>query len=137
MRIAVRYFTRSGNTKKVADAIASAVGASSAPLSSPVKKPVDLLFLGGSVYGFGVDDALKAFVSELDPELVKKVAVFSTSAVVPSGCPQIKKLVDEKGIPLAKEDFHCRGKFAFLHSGRPNSDDLKAVATFAKNAAKE
>jgi flavodoxin len=136
MKIAVKYFSRSGNTKKLAETIAQAVGLTATPISAPVAKPVDLLILGGSVYGFGVDNALKTFIGELTPELVKKVAVFSTSAVVSSAYPYIKKLVEAKGISMASQEYHCRGSFGPLHKNRPNEEDLKAAAAFAKNVAK-
>lgn len=38
MNIAVRYYTRSGNTKKLADAIANAVSAEAKDLSNSLEK---------------------------------------------------------------------------------------------------
>jgi flavodoxin len=133
MKIAVRYFTRSGNTKKLADAIGAAVGSPALPITSPLEEAVDLLFLGGSVYAFGIDDALKDFIARLSPDQVKKAVVFSTAAVVISAYPHIKKLLDEKGIPAAAEEYHCRGEFSVFHKGRPNGKDLAGAAAFAKS----
>ena len=48
MKIAVRYYTKTGNTKRLAEAIAEAVGVEALPISEPVGEPVDLLFLGNS-----------------------------------------------------------------------------------------
>ena len=50
MKIAVRYYTRSGNTKKLAEAIAKAVGAEAKTVDEPLWEDVDILFLGSSVY---------------------------------------------------------------------------------------
>ena len=36
MKIAVRYYTKTGNTKKLAEAIGKAVGAEALPISTPV-----------------------------------------------------------------------------------------------------
>lgn len=133
MNCEVRYFTRSGNTKKLADAIGGAVGVAARPIGEPVAGPVDLLFLGGSVYGGGIDDALRAFIAQLRPEQVKKAAVFSTAAVVPSAYPEIKKCLEARGIPVAQREFHCRGRFTLLHLGRPNQQDLDHAMAFAKD----
>ena len=48
MKIAVRYYTKTGNTKKLAEAIGNAVGAEALPISVPITEPVDVLFLGNS-----------------------------------------------------------------------------------------
>ena len=40
MKIAVRYYTKTGNTKKLAEAVANAVGAEALPISVPVAEPV-------------------------------------------------------------------------------------------------
>lgn len=45
MKTAIRYFTRSGNTKKLADAIAGAVGVPALTVAEPLREPVDTLFL--------------------------------------------------------------------------------------------
>ena len=48
MKVAVRYYTKTGHTKKLAEAVAGAVGAEALPISTPVSEPVDILFLGNS-----------------------------------------------------------------------------------------
>ena len=44
----------------------------------------------------------------------------------------MKKLLDEKSIPMEKEEFYCKGSFGPLHKGKPNEKDLKDVSEFAK-----
>ena len=63
MKVAVRYHSRTGNTKKVALAIAEALGVDAKDASVPLEEKVDILFLGSAVYAAGVDDAMKAFVA--------------------------------------------------------------------------
>ena len=46
MKTAVRYYTKTGNTKRLAEAVAGAVGAEALPISVPVTEPVDVLFFG-------------------------------------------------------------------------------------------
>ncbi|MBE7719893.1 flavodoxin family protein [Lacrimispora indolis] len=134
MNTAVRYFTRGGNTKKVADAIANAAGVEAKNCSAPLTEPVDLLFLGGSVYWGGIDKNLKQFIEQLDPAMVKSVAVFGTSALKKEPDREIEKLIGNKGIPVSSRSFHCRGEFSAVHKGHPDGDDLKKAAAFARTA---
>ena len=131
MKIAVRYYSRGGNTKKLADAIANAVDVDAETTSVPLTEDVDILFLGSSVYANGVDNAIKEFVNGISVK-VSKVVNFSTAALVKSSYRQVSKLLEGKHIPFAKEEFYCRGSFAMMHKGRPNADDCKAAAEFAR-----
>ena len=131
MNIAVRYYSRGGNTKKIAEAIAEAVGAEAKTGSEPLSEDVDILFLGSAPYAFDVDDEVKKFISSIHVS-VGKVVNFSTSAAVKSTRKYIEKLLAEKKIPIAEEEFSCRGAFAMLHKGRPNESDQKAAAEFAR-----
>jgi hypothetical protein len=45
---------------------------------------------------------------------------------------KIKKEADKVGIPMDEREFHCKGQFKAMNKGRPNEDDLKAAAEFAK-----
>ena len=65
MEIAVSYFSRGGNTKKVAEAVAKSAGTTAKDCSEPLKESVDLLFLGGAVYGFELDDNMKEYIRRL------------------------------------------------------------------------
>lgn len=136
MNIAVRYYSRGGNTKKVAEAIAKTANTEALDCSSAISEPVDLLFLGGSVYGFGLDDNTKNYIANLDPSLVKKAALFGTSAIVKNGNEEMEKLFHDKGITVLTENFYCRGAFTIMHRGHPNETDLKNAADFASNAIK-
>lgn len=131
MKVAIRYFSRGGNTKKLADAIAKAVGVEAKTVSKPLTEDVDILFLGSSVYAYGVDDAVKEFINGIDVK-IGKVVNFSTAALIKSTYKQIAKLLAAKNIPLAKEEFACKGSFAMMHRGKPDDADCKAAAEFAK-----
>ena len=136
MKIAVRYFSRGGNTKKLADAISKAVGVEAETASVPLTEDVDILFLGSSVYANGVDSAIKEFVRGINVK-VGKVVNFSTAALIKSSYKQVAKLLEEKHIPFAKEEFYCRGSFTVMHRGRPNADDCEAAAEFARKVISE
>lgn len=136
MQFAVRYASRGGNTKKVADAIAGAVGVAAAPVSTPLADKVDLLFLGSGIYAGGIDASLKAFIGTLAQDRVGAVAVFSTSAIKKTAYPEIRQLVEAQGIRVMESDFHCRGQFTVMHRGRPNAQDLSDAAAFARKLEK-
>ena len=130
MKVAVRYYSRTGNTKKLAEAIAKAVHAEAKTTDEPLREEVDILFLGSSVYANGVDGNIKMFIRNLNVR-VGKVVNFITAALVKSTYKQVGKLLAEKHIPLAQEEFYCRGSFVMLHRGRPDENDLKAASSFA------
>ena len=131
MKIEVRYYTRSGNTKKLAEAIAKAVGAEAKTVEEPLREDVDILVLGSSVYAYGVDDSIKKFISNIDVT-VGKVVNFSTAALIKSTYKQVGKLLAEKGIAQAEEEFYCKGSFGPMHKGKPDEKDCEAAAAFAK-----
>ena len=45
---------------------------------------------------------------------------------------KVKTRADKVGIPVDEKEFHCRGEFKGLHKGRPDAEDIKAAADFAK-----
>ena len=66
MKYAVRYYTKTGNTKRLAEAVAEALGVEALPVSEPVTEPVDILLLGNSYYAFTIDPEVRSFVRSLD-----------------------------------------------------------------------
>ena len=48
----------------------------------------------------------------------------------------VKAEADKAGIPMDEREFHCRGEFKGIHKGRPNEDDLRAAAEFARKIMK-
>ena len=131
MKAAIRYYTRGGNTEKLALAISKATGLPAETIDVPLLEDVDILFLGSSVYGFDVDVQVKQFISNIDVK-VGKVVNFSTACLVKSTYKQVGKLLAEKNIPLAKEEYYCRGSFGPMHKGRPNQQALQAAEAFAR-----
>ncbi len=131
MNIAIRYYTRSGNTKKLAEAIVDAVKVDAEDVTVSLTKKVDILFLGCSYYAFDVDEAVKKFILE-NGKNIGKIVCFGTSAVMKSMIKPVKKVADAAGVQVAKDDFHCKGSFGPMHKGKPDENDLKRAADFAK-----
>ena len=130
-KIAIRYFSKTGNTQKLANEIADVTGCVAQTTDIPVKDKTDILFLGASVYWGGIDNQVKEFIRTLDAKKIGKVSVFSTSALVERAYPEIKKLIQAQGISTIEENFYCRGQFKVLHRGRPDESDRKAVREYA------
>ena len=130
MKVAVRYFSRGGNTKKIAEAIARGAGVEAATVEKPLKEDIDILFLGSAPYAFDVDNAIKKFISDVNVQVGKAVN-FSTAAVAKSTRKYVAGLLNQKNIPLAEKEFACRGTFAIFHKGKPDDSDCERAAQFA------
>lgn len=83
MKILVTYYTGTGNTEKVANAIKDGVTGHEVDIL-PVKSvdpnklsSYDLVFLGSGIYGFNVSRKLKSLIKKA-PELPSKFAYFYT-----------------------------------------------------------
>ena len=135
MKIAVRYYTKTGNTKRLAEAVAEALGVEAFPITEPVSEPVDLLLLGNSYYAFTIDPEVRDFVRSLDKSKVGRIVNFGTAAMLNSTYRKVKAEADKAGIPMDPREFHCRGQFKGAHKGRPNDEDLKAAEAFAREIA--
>lgn len=136
MKVAVRYYTKTGNTKRLAEAVAKAVGAEALPVSTPIDEPVDILFLGNSYYAFTIDPEVRSFIRSLDPKLVGRIVNFGSAAMMNSTWKKVKAEADKAGIQMDKREFHCKGEFKGVHKGKPDAEDLKAAAAFAETFMK-
>ena len=132
MTFAVRYYTKTGNTKRLAEAIAKELGVEALPISEPVDEAVDYLFLGNSYYAFSIDPEVKTFVASLDKEKVGKIVNFGSAAMLNSTYKKVKEVADKVGVVMDEREFHCKGEFKGLHKGRPNDNDIAAAVQFVK-----
>jgi flavodoxin len=135
MNYALRYYSKGGNTKKLAEALSGVLGVDALPIDAAraaISEETDILFLGSAPYAFDIDPVFKAYLERLDASLVKKAAVFSTSALTKSIYPYVKKVLDAKGIALDPRYYNCHGAFKFMHKGRPNATDVEAAQAWAK-----
>ena len=132
MKVAVRYYTKTGNTRRLAEAVAEAVGTEALPLSAGIEEKVDILFLGNSYYAFSIDPEVRDFIRSLDSEKVGCIVNFGSAAMLNSTWKKVKAEADKAGIAMDEREFHCKGEFKGLHKGKPDGEDLKAAAEFAR-----
>ena len=107
MKIAIRYQSRGGNTKAVAEAIGNIVGVDAKTIESPIDEVVDILFVGGGVYMWDIDKSLKAFLETLNENAVKSIAAFSTGGSF-SGTNKICQIAKAIGIHVCKQDMSLK-----------------------------
>jgi len=129
----VVYATKTQHSKKIAEAIAQALGVEAVNIEQrPEPKPADLLFIVGGIYGGQCNPSLLAYAEKLDSSLVKRV-VLVTSSVSVTGRKQtaLRDILVKKGISVADE-LTCTGSFLFVKLGHPSQQDLKTIADAAK-----
>lgn len=136
MKINVRYTSRTGNTKKLADAIGNELDINAKTASTPLDEYTDILFLGSALYALQLDTEMINFIKTLSPDTVGKIYCFSTTSLLQSSYNTLSKALLKQGLKLEKLEFHCRGKFGALYAERPNKTDIKNVKIFAKKAIK-
>ncbi len=132
MMIEVRYYSKTGNTATIADAIAKQAGVVAKPINEPIYGEVDLLFLGTGLYAFDIDPELKDYILTLNPDKIKKVVVFSTAAIVKSAYEKTKKHLQAQGLTVSDDEYHCPGHYMILRKGHPNGEDIKRAEQFAR-----
>lgn len=106
---AVRYYSKLGNTKTIAEAIAKGAGVPAVSIDDEpeLKEKVDVLFLGGAPYANIMAPELRAYAQKLEKEHVGKVVLFTTSNWSRRTVLALKKLLREKGIPVEEEYFYA------------------------------
>jgi len=87
MNCAVVYFSRSGNTKKLADGVAEVLGVTASDITTSLTEKTDLVFLGSSLYAGGFDPAVGEFIRK-NADKIGKLVCFGSSA---SGTSTAKK----------------------------------------------
>ena len=107
--VAVRYFSKTGNTKKVAKAIAKGAGAKAVSITDEpkLKEYVDVLFLGGAPYANVMAPELKTYAFNLDPDKIGKVVLFTTSNWSRRTVLYLRKIFKAKGIEVEREYFYA------------------------------
>ena len=113
MKAAVRFYSRAGNIMGIAQALADGAGVEAVSVDQPeavLTEKVDVLFIGGALYAYGLDKHLKAYLDSLSAEQVGKAVVFSTSWVSKHALDLIRKSLEEKQIEVDKRTFYCKSK---------------------------
>jgi flavodoxin len=136
MKSEITYYSRSGNTKKVADAIAQALGKASKVVTPDLLlEDVEILFLGAGAYTNKVEKQVTEFIKTLNNHKVRNVALFGTYGWHKNFLDCMRDLLKEQGINVVDETFSCKGRlFFFIYRRHPDDQDLRKAQEFAKAA---
>ena len=110
MKTAVRYYSRTGNTKVIAEAIAPVAGCQAESIEVPLEGVTDILFLGGALYWGKIPRTLKEYIKSLSPQQVKYVAVFTTAGILESASEIYKVFLRYHDLKVMKDTYFCNGK---------------------------
>ena len=96
-KIAVRYCTRTGHSKQLAESIAAALGLEAKDISEGLDEPVDQLFLCNGMYAAMLDRKLKDFL-EISGKDAGEIINVCSSASGRSTRKALQKLVEETNV---------------------------------------
>ncbi len=127
------YYSRGGNTKKVAEAIADELGTEAKEISLVNVVPKDaFIFLGSGCYGARMVKEIADFI-ERNGLKGSKIALFTTSAFgLGKEESLIKQHILDKGINIVG-NFSCFGQFLAIKRGHPDSSELQQAREFARS----
>lgn len=111
MSVAVRYFSRGGKTRQVAEGIAKALGVEAVSVDSAkagLDEHVDVLLVGGALYAYGLDKHLDQWLDGLDASKVERAALFSTSWISRHALALMRKKLEAKGISVAADELYLK-----------------------------
>ena len=136
MKVAIRYYSRTGNTKKLACAIQEQLGVAAETIDIPVPYDIDLLFLGTSTCGGRMDREIVDFIPTLKGRQIK-VVVFSSAFFRKSNYKFLHKQLSSMKIALLPENFHSGNFFNLFHHRYPSEVDLKKIKTFSQEIVRK
>ncbi|KNZ43295.1 flavodoxin domain-containing protein [Acetobacterium bakii] len=130
------YASKTGHSKKIANAIAAELGIEINNVTDhPTLKNVDLLYIVGGIYGGKSLPEMIDFINTMDNKQVKKAVLITSCVSKKQGQTEVRQTLTEKGIAVMPAEFICQGNFLLFGMGHPNQADIDAAVLFAKNAA--
>lgn len=128
MKVAVRYYSRGGNVKLMADALAKGAGVAAISIDDPegpLIEPVDILFIGGAIYGFKLDPKLIQYIEDMPADSVRdRVICFGSSRTTRRPVYSLQELLKKRGFTIGKQGAYAR------HTPKPTA--LAAFEFFAR-----
>ena len=110
-KVEVRYCsrTKSGNTRRIAEAIAEGAGTNAVSIDDEPKltEKADVFFLGGAPYANIMAPELRQYAENLDPAMVGRIVLFTTSNWSRRTVVALKKILKGKGITVSEDYFYA------------------------------
>lgn len=137
MKTDVVYFSTTGHSRKLAEAVAKALSVEAKDLSRQSGQvKADLLFIVTGIYGGSPNPKVMEFIETLSPQDVKR-AVLITSSMGKKRQDKVRHALEQKMIPVLADEFTCKGSFLIFGLGHPNQDEIRQACDFAVKAAQE
>jgi len=138
MNVKLIYFSRGGNTRKIALAIAEELKINPIDVKNETSEvsSADLLIVGSGTYGSQPGKEMVNYLENLKPVNGKRAACFSSCAGDASKTLEaMKDILTKKGYTIV-DCFSCFGKFAGLSKrGHPSDEELRHAKEFARKLA--
>lgn len=131
MKVAIRYYSRTGSTRQLAHAIQEQLGVAAEAIDIPVPYNVELLFLGTATYAGKMSREVEEFISTLKGRKIQVVA-FSSSAFKKSNYQFLHKKLNAIKVPLLPENYHSGSIFHLFRRKRLNEEDIRRVQNFSR-----
>ncbi len=133
MKSAVAYYSVTGHSKKIANAVGEALQIPVHNLKvNPDIADCDLLFLVSGIYSAAADPKMLAILKKLDGGKLKKAALLTSSTAGITQQGQARELFKAKGIAVYPDEYTCLGTFLFFRRGHPNQQEVANAAAFAR-----
>ncbi|MDD4407194.1 MAG: flavodoxin domain-containing protein [Bacilli bacterium] len=136
MKISVIYYTMTGHSKKMAEAISKELNISPKNIrKDPLLEDVDLLYIISGIYGDKSSPVLIEYVKKLSKRNVKKVALITSSGNKITKPIEVREILENNGINVLKDEFLYPGGFMFF-GGHPNKEDIMNAINFVRETLK-
>ena len=130
-KTAVIYATRTKHSKKLAEAIGSALRVKAKNITeNPTLHEIDLLFIVGGIYGGTSSPVLLEYITEMEAPALKHAVLVTSCGSGKQRQDAVRRILEEKKIEVIDE-FVCKGAIIFVSINHPNSKDLKEATDFA------
>jgi flavodoxin I len=132
----VLYYSMTGNTKKLATAIAAELGVEAKNIKTETAIPQEgLLFIGSGSYGDRPAEDMVKLIANCD-FTGRKVALFGTSGKgAGKEVEGMAEALKQKGANVMGS-YYCKGKsFVVVNIGHPGRDELEGARKFAREIA--
>ena len=113
MNVAVRYQSRGGHVKAMAEILAEGAEVEAISVDdprAPITEYVDLLFIGGALYAFKLDPSMEEFIDSIPEGMVGKAICFGSSALTRRPVFLIQQRLKTRGIEIHPMALYQRGK---------------------------
>ena len=144
MKPVVLYSSKSGNTRKIADAIAAElrcqtvrIDGHNAPLVEDLDN-FDLIFVGTGIYAGNPNADIERYLKTADLGRTKLFAIFIIWGGAGRTCrlvtEKLKSILEIRSQKVINDTFSCYGgwRYALLRKGHPNIKDMEDARKWAR-----